>query len=157
LKERRASQGSALVFDYGRRRIGVATASRISATASPLTTLPARDGVPDWATLDRLVREWEPGCLVVGIPYTDRPAGENAAADSERDAGNFAAQLQLRYELPVSRVDERLTSREAEDRLRDQRRSGTRRRRVRAADIDAMAACVIAENWIGGAGDAPEH
>ena len=60
--------GSALVFDHGGRRIGVAVANQSPRLASPLLTLPARDGVPDWPTLDRLVKELEPGPAGGGRP-----------------------------------------------------------------------------------------
>lgn len=145
--------GSALVFDHGGRRIGVAVANRNPRLASPLLTLPARDGVPDWPALDKLVAEWTPGQLVVGVPYNGaraRIAGSGASerADSESAAENFAAELEARYPLPVIRIDERLTSVEAESRLREQRRSGVRTKKVRTGDVDALAACVIAEMWL---------
>lgn len=145
--------GSALVFDHGGRRIGVATANRSPRLASPLLTLPARDGVPDWPALDKLVKEWNPGQLVVGVPYNGASArmagsGANASSDSESAAERFAAELQDRYRLPVIRIDERLTSVEAESRLREQRRSGARTKKVRTGDVDALAACVIAEMWL---------
>ncbi|MCL4792297.1 MAG: Holliday junction resolvase RuvX [Gammaproteobacteria bacterium] len=144
---------TALVFDHGGRRIGVALASRSPRLASPLTTLAARSGVPDWPEVEKLVREWCPGCLVVGVPYNEpgrriNSGGNSANTDSESAAERFAAELEDRWQLPVIRVDERLSSAEAEYRLRDQRRSGLRQRKVRSGDVDAVAACVIAESWL---------
>lgn len=145
--------GSALVFDHGGRRIGVAVANLSPRLASPLVTLAARDGVPDWLELDRLVQEWRPGQLVVGVPYNDASArigggGSSESSDSESAAERFATALEDRYQLTVSRIDERLTSVEAESRLREQRRSGARTKKVRSGDVDALAACVIAEMWL---------
>lgn len=145
--------GSAIVFDHGGRRIGVAIANRSPHLASPLLTLAARDGVPDWPAVDKLLAEWRPDELVVGIPYNGAAArvagaGNPTGADSETAAGHFADELGTRYGLPVTRIDERLTSVEAEARLREQRRSGHRRKRVRSGDVDALAACVIAEMWL---------
>ncbi len=60
--------GSALIFDHGGRRIGVAVANLSPRLASPLLTLAARDGVPDWLELDKLVKEWRPGQLGGGCP-----------------------------------------------------------------------------------------
>jgi putative Holliday junction resolvase len=137
--------GSALVFDHGGRRIGVALALPAVATATPITTLLARSGVPDWPALDRLVAEWQPGALVVGVPYHGAAA---TPGTSEAAALGFADALAGRYPLPVTRIDEALSSAEASDRLRAQRQSGARRHRVRTSDIDAMAACVIAESWL---------
>jgi putative Holliday junction resolvase len=144
---------SALVFDHGGRRIGVALANRSPRLASPLLTLGARGGIPDWAELDRLVREWAPGQLVVGVPYNGAGAriagsGASEASDSESAAESFAVALEARYRLRVDRIDERLTSVEAESRLREQRRSGARTKKVRTGDVDALAACVIAEMWL---------
>ncbi|MDH4021634.1 MAG: Holliday junction resolvase RuvX [Gammaproteobacteria bacterium] len=148
-----AVNGSALVFDHGGRRIGVAVANRSPRLASPLLTLSARNGVPDWAELDKLVKEWGPGQLVVGVPYNGARArlagsGADERSDSESAAEHFAAGLEARYPLPVIRLDERLTSVEAESRLREQRRSGARTKKVRSGDVDALAACVIAEMWL---------
>jgi putative Holliday junction resolvase len=136
---------SALVFDHGGRRIGVALALPVVGTATPITTLAARAGVPDWPVVDRLVTEWQPAALVVGVPYH---AAGAAPGTSEAAALAFAAALAERYRLPVTRIDETLSSAEATDRLRAQRQSGVRRQRVRTADVDAMAACVIAESWL---------
>jgi putative holliday junction resolvase len=136
---------SALVFDHGGRRIGVALALPAVATATPITTLLARSGVPEWPAVDRLVAEWQPAALVVGVPYH---GGATTPGTSEAAALAFADTLADRYPLPVTRIDEALSSAEASDRLRAQRRAGVRRHRVRTADIDAMAACVIAESWL---------
>ena len=133
------------------RRIGVALALPAVGTVSPVTTLAARAGIPDWPAVDRLLGEWQPAALVVGVPYhagAGEAPGRAAAGTSEAAALAFADALAARYDRPVTRIDEALSSVEATDRLRSQRRAGTRRHRVRAADIDAMAACVIAENWL---------
>lgn len=134
----------ALVFDFGTRKIGVAAANRRAGTATPLATLPARDGVPDWAALESVVREWQPEVLVVGLPrHTDGSDSPMTARARE-----FAAALATRTGLAVEHIDERYTSSEAEDVLRAQRRAGTRTRRVRPEDIDLMAARLMAETWV---------
>jgi len=132
------------VFDYGGRRIGVATANRIAGLASALATLAAHDGEPDWPALDALVAEWAPDVLVIGVPLgregDDTPASRHARA--------FAAALGARYGRPVATLDERLTSAEANDRLRERRRSGAMTRRVRTGDVDAEAARLLGETWL---------
>lgn len=136
----------ALVFDFGTRRIGVASANRLSGTATPLATLAARDGVPDWRQIARLIGDWQPQVLVIGMPRnvdgTDSPMSERARA--------FAAWLHQQSGLPVEEIDERYTSTAAEALLRDQRREGIRPRRVRASDIDRMAALLMAQTWAQG-------
>lgn len=133
----------ALVFDFGTRRIGVAAASRLSATATPLATIAARDGVPEWREIAALIREWQPDALVVGMP---RNADGTPSAMSAR-ARDFGLWLGQRSGLPVEEIDERYTSTEAEAVLREQRRDGSRKRRVRAADVDRMAALLMAQTW----------
>jgi len=65
-------------------------------------------------------------------------------------AHEFAAELARRFPLEVVTVDERLSSREAEDILRSQRASGARPKRVRHGDVDSAAACVLVEQWLRG-------
>jgi putative Holliday junction resolvase len=130
-----------LAFDFGLRRLGVATANRETRTASPLTTLRVDRDVP-WTDIDRLVAEWRPGQLVVGVPEGD------GAAHVARHARSFAAALARRYELPVATVDETLTSVAAQTQLADDRRSGYLRRRVGRGRVDRLAACLIAEQWL---------
>jgi putative Holliday junction resolvase len=134
----------ALGLDYGERRIGVAAGDTLTRTARPLGTVQATAGRPDWAALERYAREWQPRVLVVGVPYNmdGTPTRLTAAARE------FAAEAGRRLAVEVVAVDERLSSREAEDILRRQRASGERRRRVRAADVDPVAACVLLEQWL---------
>ena len=58
-----------MAFDFGERQIGVAVGQHLTATASPLKILKARDGIPDWKVVMALIEEWQPGVLVVGLPY----------------------------------------------------------------------------------------
>jgi putative Holliday junction resolvase len=138
----RASDRHILVaFDFGFRRIGVATANRETRTASPLTTVRV-DREPPWRELDRVIDDWRPAQLVVGVPE-----GEGTEAVAER-ARAFAADLAARYDLPVATVDETLTSAAAESELAEKRRSGYLRRRVGKGGVDRVAACLIAEQWM---------
>lgn len=134
----------ALGFDYGRRRIGVAVGGTTTGRARPLAVVACRDGQPDWDAVKTLITEWKPDRLVVGLPYnTDGSEGEMTRA-----ARRFAGRMQNRFRIPVELVDERLSSVEAEDWLREQRRTGTRRRRVRREDVDRGAATVILQGWL---------
>jgi putative Holliday junction resolvase len=141
LRERGRDRHILLAFDFGLRRIGIATANRETGTASPLTTVRA-EHEPPWPDLDRIIDDWRPAQLVVGVPE-----GDGAAAVARR-ARAFAAALAERYELPVATVDETLTSAAAQSDLADLRRSGYLRRRVGKGGIDRVAACLIAEQWM---------
>lgn len=130
-----------LAFDFGLRRIGIATANQETRTASPLTTLEVDRDLP-WAGLDRILDEWQPAQLVVGVPE-----GDGAAAIARR-ARAFATALAERYSLPVATVDETLTSAAAQTELAEGRRSGYLRRRSARGRVDRAAACLIAEQWM---------
>ena len=139
-----------LSFDYGLRRIGVAVGNTLTGTADALATVAASDGAPDWTAVDRLVAEWRPTVIVAGVPYNEGGDGRLAAA-----ALRFAGELGERYGIEVHRVDERLTSREAEDDLRERRRSGAKARRVRRVDVDREAARLLLLQWLRGGGGSP--
>src|SRR5450631_3337512 len=132
-----------LAFDFGHRRIGVACGDTVSRTAAPQGAVSAGARGPRWEDIDSLLRDWEPALVVVGLPYN--VDGSDSAMTIAARA--FAAELERRVPLPVVLVDERYSSRDAEARLKSARESGSRRRRVAKADVDAAAACVILERW----------
>jgi putative Holliday junction resolvase len=134
-----------LSFDYGFRRIGVAVGNTLTATAEALSTIAADDGRPDWRAIDRCVADWRPAAIVAGVPYN--MAGRDAARLTTA-ALRFADELSQRYGIEVHRVDERLTSREAEDDLRERRRSGAKTKRVRRGDVDREAARLLLLQWL---------
>lgn len=136
-----------LAFDYGAKRIGVAVGDSQLGSANALTTLANHAG-PDWDAIGALLAEWQPSRVIVGLPqHHDGTPGTTAKA-----CRRFARQLAGRYNLPVDMVDERLTSRDAEQRLRSARSTGMLGRRIRKTDIDRLAAQLILENWLAGGG-----
>ncbi len=135
-----------LSFEYGLRRIGVAVGNTLTGTAEALATVAADDGLPDWRAVDRLVADWRPAAIVAGVPYN--MAGRDARITTA--ALQFADALGQRYGISVHRVDERLTSREAEDDLRERRRSGAKSKRVRSGDVDREAARLLLLQWLRG-------
>jgi len=124
---------TALGFDYGERRIGVAVGQTVTRTASPLATLAARDGRPDWAAVKKLIDEWRPEVLIVGRPRTADGAPHAMDAAIER----FARRLEGRFGLAVEFVDERLSSHAAAELAGDGRHG-----------VDAHAAALILETWL---------
>lgn len=132
-----------LAFDYGTRRIGVASGNTMSRIAQALCTLECKQLQTPWTEIDRLLRDYLPSQLIVGLPYNDdgTPTGMTPAAQA------FASELTERSGLPVTLVDERHSSREAERELAYLRRSGVKTRRVTHADVDMMAAKVVLERW----------
>ncbi len=136
----RSSCRVALGFDYGRLRIGVAVGEALTGSARPLRVLPTRNQRPDWDAIGRLIEEWRPDLLVVGVP---RHADDTASATTEA-ALRFGRQLHGRFQLPVATIDERLSSWEARRRLIETAPPG---RRGSAAAVDAQAAALILESW----------
>lgn len=135
-----------LAFDFGLKRIGLASGDTLTRTAGPRPAAPVGARGPDWAAIEREVRALRPDLFVVGAPYNaDGSPGALASA-----ASRFAAELERRFGLPVQRVDERWSSLQANERLKSQRASGERRRRIRRDDIDSAAAAVILERWLSG-------
>jgi len=142
MPEAAPSRGYILGFDFGLRRIGVAVGQSTTRTASALQTV-ANGDRPDWNALDRLVREWRPVALLVGLPLD----AEGNETDMSRAARRFGASIGERYDLPVRFSDERLSSREAENRFA-QARAGGYARRKNADQLDAISAQIILENWL---------
>jgi putative Holliday junction resolvase len=123
-----------LGFDFGERRTGVAIANTVSGTARALTTIEAATNEVRWTAIEALQREWQPSGFVVGIPRHPDGTPHALTARCER----FARQLEGRFGLPVARVDERYTSAVA---------AGER-------DVDAAAATLILQQWLGEQPDA---
>lgn len=130
-----------LGFDYGRKRIGIAVGQDITCSANPVTTLNAKNGKPDWASINQLIKEWEPQALVVGLPL-NLDGSEHTITKAAQRFGN---QLHGRYNLPVHMVDERLTSVEAKHWVSRQGAS------FQKDDIDKYAAKLILEAWLNNA------
>jgi putative holliday junction resolvase len=131
-----------LAFDFGTRRIGVATGDTLTRTARALTTLTVHSEFP-WTSVDQLLAEYHPQQLVVGLPY-NMDGTPTTLTETSRA---FGQQLKAKYRLPVAMVDERLSSREAEAALREARASGLKRKRTTHADIDMIAARILLERW----------
>jgi putative Holliday junction resolvase len=134
--------GYLLAFDFGHRRIGVAVGQSFTGSANALTTLKSASG-PDWSAILKLVKEWKPSILLVGLPL-NLDGGETPIS---RDARAFAAGLSKKTGLAVHFVDERLTSSAAEGRFAELRAQGSLKRKD-SGRIDAMAAQIILENWL---------
>ncbi|MDH4041061.1 MAG: Holliday junction resolvase RuvX [Gammaproteobacteria bacterium] len=133
---------SVLAFDFGLVQMGVAVGNTELRSTQPLSVLRAKEGVPDWHMVEKLVREWQPDLLVVGDPLN------MDGSDSElcERARKFARRLHGRLGLPVEMVDERLTSFEAKQISREQGHRGDYKRRP----IDSQAAELVLQSWLGG-------
>lgn len=129
-----------LGFDFGYKRIGVAVGQSLTCTASPLQTLQAKFGVPEWDSVSKYIIQWRPNALIVGLPtcIDDKELYTTEAAKT------FALELKKRFSLPVHLVDERLSTIEARSRLFE--KGGYRK--IQKSEIDSIAACIILEQWL---------
>jgi len=142
MPEAATPEGTLLGFDFGMRRIGIAVGQTATRTASALSTV-SHSNQPDWQAITKLVQEWKPAGLVVGLPL-DKQGKET---DMSRAARRFASQLGKRFDKPVYFIDERLTSVMAGTQFAEARSQG-RARRKDVRKLDAMAAKIILENWL---------
>ena len=132
-----------VAIDFGLRRIGIASGDTLTRTAHPRSAIANGPHGPDWKALDRVLADTRPALIAVGEPYN----ADGTASPLTEAARRFAAELKTRSSLPVDLVDERWSSQDAEERLRAQRASGERKRRVTREAVDAAAAAIILERW----------
>lgn len=133
-------EGTVIAFDFGAKRIGVAVGETLLKQAHPLAVIRAESNDERFAAIGKLVAEWQPVQLVVGLPtHMDGTPHEMTARCQK-----FAERLVRRFQLPVAFADERLTSREAESRLRETGRNAKAAKPL----LDAVAAQLILQSWL---------
>jgi putative Holliday junction resolvase len=133
---------SAMAFDFGTKKIGVAVGQSLTGTASPISVLKAKEGIPDWELVDKMVKEWRPNVFVVGMPF-NMDGSENEMTVL---ALKFSQSLQGRFNKPCYTMDERLSSREARDLKRQVAEEQGKKFNDKEV-IDSFAAQLILENW----------
>jgi putative Holliday junction resolvase len=120
---------SFLAFDFGTLRVGVACGNSLTRSAQPLRSV-AATGAARFDVIGKIIEEWRPDALVVGVPF--HPDG--AAHHNTEHARRFARQLHGRFQLPVHEVDERYSTTEAQA--------------EGAKDLDAAAAAIILDQFL---------
>lgn len=130
--------GTYLAFDYGQKRIGIASGNTVSLTASPLGIIRSNKAL-DWQPIQAIIDEWAPAGFVVGMPHT----ADGKSTPHIKRIMAFAEQLAHRFNRPVHFIDEHLSSHAAKDLL-----SQATNRRIRA--LDDTAAAVILQTWFDG-------
>ncbi len=131
--------GTILAFDFGKKRIGVATGETLLGSAHPLTVIHAESNDDRLAAIGQLVTEWQPERLVVGLPTH----ADGTPHEMTRLAHKFGERLHKKFNLPVSYADERMTSLDAEARLRETGRNSKSAKPL----LDAVAAQLILQTW----------
>ena len=131
--------GMLIAIDFGRARIGIASGQMITRTASPVGTVEAYDGVPNWLELDKIIKSWNPSDIIVGLPLDT----QDFETDITKDAKLFAKEVENRYKKNTHLINEAYSTREARWRL-----ESVKNKKVSHIKVDALAACVILETWM---------
>ncbi|MGP1929017.1 MAG: Holliday junction resolvase RuvX [Arsenophonus sp. NC-WZS1-MAG3] len=131
--------GIIIAFDFGTLSIGIAIGQKITATASPLTAIKAKDGKPNWLGIEKIIQEWQPELAIVGLPLnmdgTEEPISNQVRKFANRFYGRFSIKVRLH--------DERLTTIEARAQLFNQ--GGYRA--LNKSKIDSISAVILLESW----------
>ena len=122
-------------FDYGTRWIGVAVGQTLTRQARPLGAIKT----DDWEAIGRVLDEWRPERLIVGLPLNMQGEVQEMSARAER----FGRQLEGRFGISTSCIDERLTTREAYTIAIE---NGQHRKSKQ--ELDSLAAALITESWL---------
>ena len=128
-----------IAFDYGLTSIGAAYGQSLTGTAQPLSPLKARDGIPNWDEIGKLLTEWRPTRLVVGLPLNM----DDSESELSQRARKFSRRLHGRFNIPTELMDERLTSFAAKQEARARGHCGD----YKKEPIDSFAAQMILEDW----------
>lgn len=128
-----------LAFDYGTRNIGVASGQSVTRSAVERPALKAKDGVPNWQEVEKLLKEWKPDLVIVGLPLNMDDSESELAVRARK----FAQRLHGRFGVAIEMADERLSSYEAKGEV--MARGGSRD--YGKNPVDSIAARLILESW----------
>lgn len=129
-----------LGFDFGKKSIGVAIGQEITGTASPLPSLSARDGIPEWSHIGSIYQEWQPQQVIVGLPLNMDGTNQEITYAARK----FGHRLHNKFKIEVAFYDERLTTADAKARLFEL--GGYKK--LEKGKIDSVSACLIVEGWM---------
>ena len=135
-----AQAGTILAFDFGTRRIGVAVGEAETGMAHPLTTIAAERKDERFGAIGKLIAEWRPTLLLIGLP-THADGSEHAMTASAR---RFARSLEGRFGIAVALADERYSTQAAAEALHEAGVGAREQRGVR----DSVAAQLILQDWL---------
>ena len=140
MTEKIKAPATLLGFDFGTKSIGVSTGQMITATAQPLSAIKANDGIPNWNTVEKVILEWQPDLVVIGLPLnmdgTEQPITLRAK--------KFANRLNGRFGVKIALQDERLTTASAKEFIF----SHGGYKSLEKGKIDSVSAALILESWM---------
>ena len=133
------TSSTVLAFDFGEQRIGIAVGEHLLRTANPLLTIDNESNEVRFENISRLVKEWQPKLLIVGLPLNV----DGSEHEMSQLCKKFARRLNGRFNLPVLLVDERYTSVEASEILNQRGIKG----RAQKVLLDQVAAQSILQSY----------
>ena len=122
-----------LGFDFGNKYIGVATGQTITKTVTPLTSLKAKNGIPNPEDIKKLFEQWQPKAIIVGLPLNMDGSNQHITFAAKK----FGNRLKEQFKVPVHWVDERLSSWEAKNNNPNS-----------FDELNADAAAIILQQWL---------
>lgn len=131
-------------FDFGMKHIGVAVGQSITKTATPVASLSAKDGIPNWDEIQALILKWQATELIVGIPLNM----DGTPQPMSFAAKKFGKRLHAKFKLPVFHVDERLSSWEAKQRLNIKQDKDYKMTQKEKEAVNAESAVILVEQWL---------
>ncbi len=136
-----AEQGmrTILGFDFGKKSIGCAIGQEITGTANPLNAIKAKDGIPQWSDIEKLLKEWQPQLVVVGLPLNM----DGTEQQLTKDAKKFGNRIHGRFGVQVEFQDERLTTADAKEQLF----AVGGYRNLSKGNVDSQSAVLIIESF----------
>lgn len=138
-KSAAVGQRTIIGFDFGKKYIGVAVGQELTGSASPLGSIKANDGIPNWDSLASYLTEWQPDFIVVGLPLNM----DGSEQQLTKDAKKFGNRVAGRFGIKVEFQDERLTTADAKEQLFS--RGGFKN--LKKDNIDAESARLIIESF----------
>ncbi|MEQ0922280.1 Holliday junction resolvase RuvX [Acinetobacter schindleri] len=128
-----------MAFDFGTQKMGMAVGQSLIESANPLALFPMKDGIPNWDTLLKIVKQYQPTLFLVGLPLNM----DDTESELSARARKFARRLRHQTNIETLMVDERLTTREARDELESYQIQG----RAKKLAADSIAAALFIESW----------
>lgn len=140
MTEQAKKNATLLGFDFGTKSIGVAAGQMVTATAQPLAAIKANDGIPNWNIIEKVISDWQPDLVVVGLPL-NMDGTEQAITKRTK---KFANRLNGRFGVKIALQDERLTTASAKEFIFI---NGGYKALVKSK-IDSVSAALILESWM---------
>ena len=122
-----------IAFDYGEKKIGVAVGQTSTNTSSPLQIIFNKDNKTNWISISSLLDEWKPDLILLGKPLNM----DGSESEIMKKIDKFYKELKSIYDADIEFVDERLTTFEAREILKDEKHD----------NVDAHAAKILIDNW----------